>query len=147
MITTVGDALRTVVAWSVVAWLIIICAATLALADSKLPPATGVVAMQNYSGTYADKSKALSNSASDVVTAVPAGQTRVRLFIQNPDTSIDIWCRWGTAAGAPASVGGTSSFRIMANNGGRDIYGAGVPQGALNCIVASGTPNIYVEQY
>jgi hypothetical protein len=39
------------------------------------------------------------------------------------------------------------SFLLPAGNGGIDDQGAGVNQSAVNCIAASGTPNLYAEQY
>jgi hypothetical protein len=97
-------------------------------------------------GSYSNGSQALPASATQVFAA-PGGPPRVRIKLLNLDPTIAIWCRWGTVAGAPAAVSGVGSFLLPAGGGGIDDQGAGVNQSALNCIAASGTPNLYAEQY
>src|SRR5690349_21238068 len=91
-------------------------------------------------------SKALSTSAADIWAA--ATSFRQRAVLMNTDyatssggSGIVAWCRWGTAAGAPAAAHGVGSFPLFPG-GGIDISGAGTPQAALNCIAERGTPVI-----
>jgi hypothetical protein len=114
--------------------------------QSRLPPASDAHTAYSAPGLYANGSQALPASATQVFTAPAAGFTRVRIKLINYDNTIAIWCRWGTVGGAPAAVAGIGSFLLPAG-GGIDDQGAGVNQSALNCIAASGTPNLYAEQY
>lgn len=98
-------------------------------------------------GTYANGSVALSTAPLQIWAA---NTTRVRALLLNNSgigtsggTPIVIWCRWGAAPAA----GGVGSFALQPNGGGRDDQGAGVNQGALNCLSESGTPSLYAEQY
>jgi hypothetical protein len=102
------------------------------------------------SGTYADGSRALAITASDVFAANAA---RVRLRLLNTDYVTKsggggavMWCRWGTAAANAAVPHGIGSFPLFPG-GGTDDQGSGVNSGAVNCIAESGTPILFAEQY
>jgi hypothetical protein len=108
-------------------------------------PVTGVP-----KGTYADGSRALSSTASDVFAA-NAARVRIRLLDTDYTTAlggagIAIWCRWGTAAAAAAAPHGVGSFPLFPG-GGVDDQGSGVNQSAVNCVAESGAPLLFAEQY
>lgn len=94
-------------------------------------------------GTYTDGSVQLSTTVATQVFPAASSAIRVRIKLVNQDGVNEIWCRWN---GTPA-VGGSGSFKLGANGGGIDDNGAGVNQSAVSCIAASGTPNLYAEQY
>lgn len=103
-------------------------------------------------GTYASGSVALSSTPA---TVFPAATTaRVRLVLKNTDyvtaagtaAGIVAWCRYGTAATAPAAPHGLGSWPLFAG-GGIDDSGPGVNQGAVNCMAESGAPLLYAGQY
>lgn len=102
-------------------------------------------------GTYANGGVTLSTTPLQIFAA---STTRIRIVLLNNSgvgtaggAAIVVWCRWGTVGAAPAAAGGVGSFALQPNGGGRDDNGAGVNQGALNCLAESGTPTIYAEQY
>lgn len=132
-------------------WLLPVLLASLALAwlspSRAQPPSPQSLA----AGTYANGGVTLSTSPLQIFAA---STTRIRIVLLNNSgvgtaggAAIVVWCRWGTVAGAPASVNAVGSFPVQPNGGGRDDNGAGVNQGALNCLAESGTPTIYAEQY
>jgi hypothetical protein len=116
------------------------CLALLALAT----PARAATEITSPPGSYVNGSQALPAVATLVFDV---GSQRIRIKLINLDPTIAIWCRWGTVGAAPAAVSGVGSFLLPAGGGGIDDQGAGVNQSAVNCIAASGTPNLYAEQY
>lgn len=111
-------------------------------AANPLPTAAAV-------GTYANGSATLSTTATDIFAA----RSRVRLKLINTDyitasggSGIVTWCRYGTAALAPALPHGVGSFPLFPG-GGIDDESAGVSQLAVNCVAESGAPVLYAEQY
>jgi len=111
---------------------------------------TAAIALSVGGGTVsASGSATLSTSAADVWVS---NSSRLAWRLQNTDFITDlggagytIWCRWGTAAGAPAAPHGVGSFMLVA---GQDLSdsGAGVSRAALNCVAENGTPIVYAEQ-
>lgn len=96
-------------------------------------------------GGYQNFSVPLSTSALNVLQNASAGNRR-RLFLANYDAAINMWCRFGDAVAAPAAANGLGSFELLAAGGSRNEQVV-VYQGPVNCIAASGTPKIYIEEY
>lgn len=104
-------------------------------------------------GTQAVGLVTVTGSATDIFAATSGGATRYRVKVLNTDyttvsggTGYVVWCRWGTAAAAAATVRGTGSFPIFPGSG-FDDNGQGVAQGALNCIGETSGAKLYYETY
>lgn len=94
---------------------------------------------------------ALSTTAQDVL---PAQSSRSRLMVQNTDyttasggAGIAVWCRWGTAAAAPAAAHALGSWLLLPGASRDDSSALVVNKDPLNCIAESGSPILHVEQY
>jgi hypothetical protein len=112
------------------------------------------VAQGQATGVFATGLVTVGATATDVFAATPSGgATRYRIRVLNTDfvtpsggNGYVVWCRWGTAAGAAASVRGTGSFPVFPG-GGFDDSTNGVSQQALNCIGETSGAKLYYETY
>lgn len=106
----------------------------------------GPAAAQLGPPTYWGTSYTLSTTATNLATTDQAGDglfNRTFLAIDNPNASINVACAFN---GVTAAMNSGGSWQIPA--GSTRIWpfypGGPVPQGAINCIAASGSPTIAI---